>query len=377
MNFEIPTSKPYIGNAELKKIKNVLNSGWLGMGKETYEFENKLKEFLTAKNVIAVNTGTSALHLALSAINAGPGDEIIVPSLTFTATIQAIMQTQATPVFADICEETLNIDTNKIKQLITKKTKAIIPVHFSGLPCKMNDLLDIHKKNPKIRIIEDAAHAFGSYYNNKKIGSFGDITCFSFDPIKNITCGEGGAIVTADNNLTKIIKKKRILGINKDTWSRHKENQPWIYSVDCLGFRYHMSNINAAIGICQLERFNKIEKRKRNIVKYYDKHFKKINQITIPHRDYENTSYFNYVIKIKTKRNKLILFLKQKGIHASINYLSNHTQPFFKQFHRKLPITEKLEKQIITLPLYYGLKQKEIKYIIEQIYLFFDQEVKK
>lgn len=359
----IPVSRPSIGAEELAQVNEVFKSGWLGLGKWALQFENELKNFLEAKNVIAVNTGTTALHLVLDSCGITYGDEVIVPSLTFVASVQAIMLTGATPVFCDIEEDTLNMDIKDMSKRITAKTRAIMPVHYGGLPCKMDDILEIAKKH-KLRVIEDAAHAFGSAYKNKKIGSFGDLTCFSFDPIKNITCGEGGAIATADGKLAQLIYKKRILGIDKDTWSRYKHKRDWFYNVTTLGFRYHMSNINAAIGLVQLKKIDKFINRKKEIVKMYDDEFKKIRVIQLLSRDYENTAPFNYIVKIKKDRDSLMEFLKKAGIDSGVHYIPNHLQPFFKRYATSLPVTERVWRQIITLPLFYDLAEEDVKKVI-------------
>ncbi|HDZ77337.1 MAG TPA: DegT/DnrJ/EryC1/StrS family aminotransferase, partial [Candidatus Omnitrophica bacterium] len=337
----IPVSRPSIGEDELLAVKEVFESRWLGLGKWVFEFEAKLKDVTGAKNAIAVNTGTTALHLALDSIGIKPGDEVIVPSLTFVASIQAIAVCNAKPVFCDVDGDTLNCNVADIKRRITKKTRAIMPVHYGGEPCDMDSILKLAKEH-NLRVIEDAAHAFGSIYKEKPIGSFGDLTCFSFDPIKNITCGEGGAITTADDDVSKLLYKKRILGIDKDTWSRYKHKRDWFYNVTTLGFRYHMSNINAAIGLVQLEKLDEFIERKRWIIKLYDEEFKKINQIGLLYREYENMAPFNYVIKIHKQRDELMTFLKTKGIDSGVHYIPNHLQPFFKSSGDSLPVTEEV-----------------------------------
>jgi len=360
------TSRPSVGKEELSQIGKVLDSGWLGMGSLVFEFENKLKEFLGAKHVIAVNTGTSALHISLDALDLKPTDEVIVPSLTYVSSIQAIVASRAKPVFCEVCPDTLNIDINDMKRKITGRTRAVMPMHYSGLPCLMDEILKI-TKSKNIKVVEDAAHAFGSYYKGKKIGSFGDITCFSFDPIKNITCGEGGAVVTADDKLAEKIIMKRILGIDKDTWHRYKNKRSWSYDVKVAGFRYHMSNINAAIGIEQLNKFKKFIQRKKEIVKKYDQAFRDISQISLLTRDYKNTAPFNYIIKVKDSRDALIDFLKTKGIEAGIHYIPNHLHSFFAPYRIKLPVTEKLYGEIVTLPLYYDLSSKDVNSVIKAV----------
>lgn len=369
----IPVSRPSIGEDELAQIGKVFDSRWLGLGAWVSKFEDRIRDFIGAKNAIAVNTGTTALHLALDSLGIGRGGEVIVPSLTFVATIQAIVMTGAKPVFCDIDPDTLNVDINDVRRRITKRTKAVIPVHYCGLPCDMDALLDLSKKH-SFKIVEDAAHAFGSVYKGKKIGSFGDITCFSFDPIKNITCGEGGAITTSNASLAQIIYKKRILGIDKDTWSRYKHKREWFYNVVTLGFRYHMSNINAAIGLAQIEKFPMFMNKKKEIVKKYDEAFGKINGVELLKRDYANTAFFNYIIKVRKARgarNELMEFLKKRNIDSGVHYIPNHLQPFFKEYRRNLPVTQRVWNEIITLPLYYDMRDEDIDAVIGSVREFF------
>ena len=371
-NYEelMPVSRPSIGDEELEEVRKVFATRWLGMGAWVFKFEEKLKKFTGAPHAIAVNTGTTALHLALDSIGVKKGDEVIVPSLTFVASAQAIMATGAKPVFCDIEKDTLNMDVSDMCKRITKKTRAIMPVHFRGLPCDMAAILRI-ARSKKIRVVEDAAHAFGSYYKGKKIGSFGDVTCFSFDPIKNITCGEGGAITTRDAKLAHLIYKKRILGIDKDTWNRYKHKRDWFYNVSTLGFRYHMSNINAAIGLVQIGKFNKFNARKREIARSYDDAFKRIKDITLLQANYEDAAPFNYIIKTR-KRDALMAFLKERKIDSGVHYIPNHLQSFFSKFKARLPVTEKIWKEIITLPLYYEMSDKDVDRVIDAVKEFFN-----
>jgi len=359
-------SRPSIGEEELKAVGEVFKSGWLGMGATVKKFEDELKQLIGVKNAIAVYTGTSALHIAMDACGIGRGDEVIVPSLTFTASVQAIIMCGASPVFCDVCEDTLNMDIDDVRKKINKKTKAVMPVHFSGLACDMDALMEL-KAGHGVRIIEDAAHAVGSSYKGKKIGSIGDITCFSFDPIKNITCGEGGAVTTNDDGLADTIMKKRILGIDKETWVRYKEKRSWFYDVTTSGFRYHMSNINAAIGLEQLKKFGRFNERKKYIVKKYDGAFKGIEGIKIPHRNYEETAPFNYIIMVEGSRQEIMDFLESKGVGTGVHYLPNHTQQFFKKYYTKLPVTEKVEGAILTLPLYYDMKEGDVELVIASV----------
>jgi perosamine synthetase len=357
----IPVSKPSLGREELLEVKKVFNSSWLGLGKWVKEFECRLREFLGAPHVIAVNSGTSALHLALESLDIKKDDEVIVPSLTFVATVQAIIMAGAKPVFCDIEEETLNMDVLDASSRITPRTKAIMPVHYGGFPCDMEKIFEIAKKR-KVKVVEDAAHAFGSYYKGKKIGSFGDIICFSFDPIKNITCGEGGVIATTDDEIARTIYKKRILGISNDTWSRYKHDRDWFYAVTTNGFRYHMSNINAAIGIAQLAKLEKFSKERRLLAKKYDAELGKVDGVVLLERDYDNIVPFNYVIRAKN-RDDLMKYLKEQGIDSAVHYIPNHLQRFFANNTTKLPVTENVWQELITLPLYCGFTEDQSRVI--------------
>ncbi len=365
----IPVAKPSIGEEEIEEVRKVFESGWLGMGAWVKQFENAVSDFIGAKHVIAVNTGTSALHLALVACGIKSGDEIIVPSLTFAASIQAIVATGAVPVFCDVEPDTLNADPADIEKKITSGTKAIMPVHYRGYPCNMEWISEI-AKSKKLRVIEDAAHAFGSKYKGRKIGSSGDITCFSFDPIKIITCGEGGAIVTNDESIAEKTRKARILGISKDTWSRYKHERSWFYDVESIGFRYHMSNINAAIGLVQLKKFPVFLQRRIEIVRLYDENLKDARGVKLLRHDYESMAPFCYIIRVE-KREELMAYLRENNIDTGIHYIPNHLQSFFSKFSVRLHTTEQVWNEILTLPLYYELKDQEVLMICEKIKSFY------
>lgn len=361
----LPVSRPSIGQEELREVEKVFSTGWLGLGSTVFEFENKLKDYLGARHVLAVNTGTTALHIALDAFGIKAGDEVIVPSLTFCASIQVITALGATPVFCEINPENLNINIADVKKRITDKTKAIMPIHYCGQPCEMDELFEIGKNN-NILIIEDAAHAFGSLYKGKKIGSFGDATCFSFDPIKNLTCGEGGAVALSDDKMAELLRTKRILGIDKDTWHRYKNERAWFYEVTTQGYRYHMSNINAAIGLAQFEKVDTFIKKKKEIVKKYNDAFMNIDGIKILSWNLKETAPFTYIVRVLNgAREELIAFLNGKGVGTGIHYIPNHLQPFFQSFAASLPITEQVGEEILTLPLYYDMTDEEVRTVIK------------
>lgn len=367
----IPVSRPSVGQEELEEIGKVFVTGWLGLGSVVFEFENKLKSYLEAKHVIAVSTGTTALHLALDGFGIGNGDEVIVPSLTFCASIQVITAVGAKPVFCDVNPSTLNMDVADVQKRITKKTRAIIPVHYCGNACDMDALLEIADSNC-IVVIEDAAHAFGSSYKGRKIGSFGHATCFSFDPIKMITCGEGGAIVLSDDEVAEDIRRKRILGIDKDTWHRYKNQRSWFYEVVTQGYRYHMSNINAAIGLVQIKKLGKFINKKREIVKLYNESFSQIKDLELIDWNLDQTAPFTYIMRVLGgRRDKLMDFLKTCDVGSGVHYIPNHIQPFFKRYSCHLPQTEKVLEEILTLPLYYDMTKTDIDKVVGSVKSFF------
>jgi len=367
----IPVSQPSLGPEELNAVKKVLDSRWLGMGAVTKEFEDAIAEFLggvSTNHIITVNTGTSALHLALDAAGISAGDEVIVPSLTFAATIQAITALGAVPVFCDVEGNTLNLDVIDAERCFTPKTKAILPVHYRGVPCDMDRILDF-AQNRHMRVIEDAAHAFGSFYKDRRIGAFGDLTCFSFDPIKNITCGEGGAISTRDPELADRLRRKRSLGIDKDTWSRYRNERLWFYDVTEQGYRYHLSNINAAIGLVQLRKFDVMNQRKIVIAQRYDAAFKSTSAIKLLRTPYEGLAFFTYIVRVlNEERESLMKHLKESGVDSGIHYIPTHHFSFFKAFlKRPLPQTEMLYKQILTLPLFPEMTDDQTDHVINAL----------
>lgn len=367
----MPFSRPSIGTKELAAVQSVFESGWLGFGELTVQFENELMRFLDPSchtSVVAVNTGTTALHLALEAVGIRSGDEVILPALTFVAPAQVVTALGATPVFCDVQEDTLNLDPADLARCFSARTRAVIPVHLRGQACDMAAILAACQ-NKSVRVIEDAAHAFGSRYKDQKVGGFGDLTCFSFDPIKNITCGEGGAITTRDAEFSELLKRKRMLGINKSAWSRQKKGETWLYDVSEQGFRYHMPNTNAAIGLVQLRRFEKLQGRKNQIAQIYDKTFHSLPGLKTIATNHQETSLFNYTLRVLGgKRGDLMEFLAVRGIGSGINYIPVHHFTFFQPLARRpLPTTDLLYDQILTLPLFADMTDMDIERVTDTV----------
>ncbi|NLD47002.1 MAG: DegT/DnrJ/EryC1/StrS family aminotransferase [Clostridiaceae bacterium] len=362
----IKVSQGCLGEEELHAVKEAFEYGYFGHAYKVEQFERELQAYLGNGHVVAVNTGTSALHLALDALGIGEGDEVIVPSLTFVASFQAISMVGATPVACEVSPDTLLMDMQDVLTLITDRTKAIMPVHYAGNPCDMEQLLRL-KESRGIRIIEDAAHAIGSLYKGKKVGSFGDISCFSFDSIKNITCGEGGAIVCREKALADKMRIKRTLGIE-----RHPGTERWLYEVSEQGYRYHMSNINAAIGLEQLKKLDTFINRRREICIRYQKAFENIAGIKMLAVNYQEVAPHVFVIRVLNgRRNDLIEHLRNCDIETGLNYIPNHLHPRYKQKDKAFPVTEQLYQEIITLPLHCRLSDQDVDFVIESVTEFF------
>ncbi|MBT3510182.1 MAG: DegT/DnrJ/EryC1/StrS family aminotransferase [Nitrospina sp.] len=369
----IKIARGSFGEEELEEVRSAFDYGYLGLGHKVDEFENELKKFLNANYVVATNTGTSALHLALEALEIKPGDEVIVPSLTFVASFQAISAARAVPIPCDVYPDTLLMDMEAVNEKISKRTRAIMPVHYGGNPCDMKTLLEI-KKDRGIRIVEDAAHAFGSTYFGKKIGGFGDITCFSFDSIKNITCAEGGAIVCNEPGLVEKLKIKRLLGIDrKNQTSLSWKERGWSYDVVDQGFRYHMSNLNAAIGLAQLKKVETFISRRREICVQYVSEFKNISSVQLLPVDYSVVAPHIFVILVLgNKRDKLIQFLKDRDIESSVPYVPNHLHSFYRT-NTSFPNTDKVFNEILALPLHTELSDEDVWVVISSVKEFFSK----
>ncbi|MBP9490082.1 MAG: DegT/DnrJ/EryC1/StrS family aminotransferase [Aliarcobacter sp.] len=368
---KIRLSKSTIGQEEKNAVMSVLDKEYLGMGEEVKNFENDIKEYLqTSKEVICVSTGTSALHLAIEALDLGCNDEILVPSLTYIASYQAISGANVKPISVDVCEDTLFIDLKDAKKRLTPNTKAILAVHYASSSKGMNEVYEFAKEN-NLRVIEDAAQAFGCKRDGKKVGVDGDIICFSFDGIKNITSGEGGAIITSDEIIIQRVKDTRLLGVEKDTEKRYQGQRSWDFDVIHQGYRYHMSNIFAAIGIAQLKKIDKIEKTRKTIVTYYLENLKDIEELNLLNFNYDEIISHIFVIKTN-KRDKLREYLLSKNIECGIHYKPNHMLTKYKSNY-SLPVVEKIYEEILTLPCQLDLTREEQDYVIKTIKDFFNE----
>lgn len=369
----IPISRPYLDDFELEAVRQVFNSRWLGMGAVTKKFEASLSEFLGAKHVIAVSSGTAALHLALEALELRTGDEVIVPSLTFVSSVQAIMAAGAHPVFCEVSADTLTMDMEDMFHRVTSRTMAVMPVHYGGQACDLDKLLP-WGQSQRIWVVEDAASAFGSSYQGRKIGTLGDVTCFSFDPTKNITCGGGGALVTDNDEVARRVIPRCNVGIDVDSWRRIHRERNWLYEVVTLGYRYRMGDLNSAIGLAQLKRFEEFRARKQAIVKFYDEMFQDLQGLLLISHNLEEIFPYSYVIRVPhQRRDALMVHLRKQGIGTSVHFIPNHLQPIFANFRVSLPVTERLFAELLTLPLYFEMTDAEVETVVKAVREFFEK----
>ena len=366
---KIRLSKSVVGELEKRALFKVIDDGYLGMGYFVKEFEEKLKHYIGARHVVCVNSGTAALHLALMATGITHGDEVLVQSLTYIASFQAITAAGAKPVSCEIIPETCTIDLKDAEKRKTNKTKAIMPVHYAS---RLGDLEKIYEfaANHGLRVIEDAAHAVGTTYKGMKVGSFGDIICFSFDGIKNITSGEGGAVVTGDGKVAQYVMDARLLGVQRDTEKRYEGQRSWEFDVSHQGYRYHMSNLFAAIGMVQLERFEKEFKPKRQMLaKRYYEAFKDIPDIILFPNGYDEIVPHIFPIRVlRGKRDGLRQYLLDNNIECGIHYYPNHLLTYYGARKGELSITEQIYSELLSIPLHPDLTEEDHDRVIKCIY---------
>lgn len=364
----IRLSKSSIGNAEKRAVEKVLDHEYLGMGAEVKEFEERLELFFERPAVCIAN-GTAALHLALEACDIGLGDEVLVQSLTYVASFQAISATGAVPIACDIDPSSLTIDCDDMERRLTARTKAVMPVHYSGGAGALEQIYAFSRRHG-LRVIEDAAHAFGTVYQGQRIGGFGDIACFSFDGIKNITSGEGGCIVTDDKEVLQKVKDARLLGVERDTSKRYAGRRSWDFSVSRQGWRYHMSNIMASIGLTQIERFSDFATKRRQLARLYDSLLSQCSHIqSIPH-DYASVVPHIYVVRIKGLLNRKALrdSLEKSGIQTGVHYQPNHTLSLYCNPHAlPLPTTDLVYPELVSLPLHPELTEDDAFFICSKL----------
>lgn len=370
----LPFCSPNISTNEIDEVVDTLKSDWITTGPKTKEFERQFAEYVGTKYALAVSSATAGMHLALIASGIGKGDEVITTPYTFAATANVIIHSQATPVFVDIDKDTFNIDPAKIEEAITDKTKAIIPVHFAGQSCQMDEILEMAKRH-KLIVIEDAAHSISSEYKGKKIGSIGDVTAFSFYATKNLTTGEGGMVTTNNDELAEKIAILSLHGISKDAWKRYGKEGSWYYEIMYPGFKYNMTDIQASIGLHQLAKIEEFLKIRLEYVRMYQDAFEELPQIITP-KDITpgRHAWHLYCILINSEtinRDKVIEALSAEGIGTSVHFIPIHLHPFYRDtFGFKkgdFPNAEWVYEREISLPLHPKLTKKDVQDVIRAV----------
>jgi len=373
----LPFSRPTIEEEDVQGVIDCLRSGWITTGPIVLNFEEEFKKYVGSRHAVALSSGTAGLHLAYMAAWIGPGDEVITTPFTFAATVNMILLNGARPVFVDIERESFNIDVSRVKEKITHRTKAIVPVHFAGQPCDMDEILAIARRH-NLLVIEDAAHALGTRYKGRMVGSIGDIAVFSFHPTKNITTGEGGMVSTDNAEYAEKVRLLRFHGIIKEAWSRYRAEGSPQYEVQLPGFKYNMMDIQAAIGLHQLRKLDRFLEIRSRYAMMYDKAFAGIPEIITPGKvPYEaDHAWHLYTIlididRLRRSRNEFIARLKEENIGAGIHFPAIHLQPYYRKafgFKRgDYPNAEYVSDRILSLPLFPGMTEGDVEDVIAAV----------
>jgi dTDP-4-amino-4,6-dideoxygalactose transaminase len=370
----VPVYRPYLASEVQDAAKWALEAGWLGMGKLTRQFEEALEAYLEldGRYVVSTNSCTEAMHIAARLIGLGPGDEVICPSFTYVAGHQAISRTGADVVFCDVEDRHLSIDPDRVAELITDRTRAILAVDYLGLPCRLEEIMTIAHAHG-LRVIEDAAHAFGSHGASGRVGSFGDITCFSFGPVKTITTLEGGAVVTPNEDDVQVLRELRHLGINADTDARYRNQRNWEFDVVRQGYRCHLGSVPAAIGLAQMPLVDEFIANRQRYCRFYDEAFSDLDSVQLFETDWESVAPYIYVIRVEAKvRADLIEHLKRLGIATGIHFLGAHNFGFYKDCRRgDLPVTDRVTQQVLTLPMHPYMDESTLVRVADGVRSFF------
>lgn len=373
----IPFHRASVGEEEVRAVSEVIRSGWLTMGPKTFEFEKEFARYVGARDAIAVSTGTAALHLALEAAGVTSGDEVLLPTTTFTATAEAVIYTGARPVLVDIDPLTMNIDPEDAARRITPHTKAIIPVHLGGRPCDMHQI-DALARRHDLRVIEDAAHALPSKYQDRNIGQISEFTCFSFYATKTLTTGEGGMITTDNSAAAERMRVMRLHGIERDAWKRYRGNGSWFYRVLQAGFKYNITDIQSAMGLVQLAKCDAMKQQRSAVAARYLEAFSTCEELVNPFvSDDRQSSWHLYILRLRLDRlsidrNDFVDSLARQGISCSVHFIPLHLQPFYQETFGyrpgDFPVAESEYRSCFSLPIFPGMSDAEIKHIINAVF---------
>ncbi len=372
----LPYALPLIENDDIEAVVDSLRSNWVTKGPKTVEFEKRFAEYIGVKHAIAFNSCTAGLHTALIAAGIGEGDEVITTPMTFAASANVIIHAGATPVFVDIDPITMNIDPNKIEEKMTPRTKAIIPVHIAGFPCEMDEIMAIASKH-NLFILEDAAHAVHTRYKDKMIGSIGDATAFSFYATKNLMTGEGGMVTTNNDELAEKLRVYSLHGMSRNAWNRYTAKGSWHYEITFPGYKYNMTDIQAALGLTQLGKLQSMQSTRESIALRYNQAFSTIPELEIPFdSEYARHAWHLYIIKlnlekISVDRAEFIELLREENIGTSVHFIPVHLHPYYRDTFGLergfMPQAENVYDRIISLPLYPKMTDTDVQDVIEAV----------
>jgi dTDP-4-amino-4,6-dideoxygalactose transaminase/lipopolysaccharide/colanic/teichoic acid biosynthesis glycosyltransferase len=372
----LPFHVPLIEEDDIRAVREVMESRWITTGPKAAQFEQEFARFAGARHAIAVNSGTAALHVGLEAIGLREGDEVIVPTLTFAATAEAVLYFKARPVLIDCEPDTFNLDPALVERNIRSRTRAIVPVHFAGHPCDMARLFAIARKHG-LKVIEDAAHALSARYQGRMVGTLGDMTCFSFYATKNITTGEGGMVTTENDAWADRMRIMRLHGISKDAWKRYTAEGTWKYEILAPGFKYNLTDMQAAMGLTQLAKCHRMWARRNEMAQRYTDAFQPLDAFEVPSvRSDVQHAWHLYVLRVcpgvlSIHRDRLIEELKQRGIGTSVHFIPLHTHPYYRNRWRyrqgDFPVAEDYFDRCISLPLYPAMSYEDQTRVIDAI----------
>ncbi|UCF79338.1 MAG: DegT/DnrJ/EryC1/StrS aminotransferase family protein [Candidatus Eiseniibacteriota bacterium] len=372
----LPFSLPMLGDEEKAEVLKVLDSGWITTGPRAFEFEKKVAAYVGASEAVALSSCTAALHVSLAVLGVGPGDEVITSTLTFCSTANVIIHLGAKPVLVDVRSDTLGMDPVEVEKKMTAKTKAIIPVHYAGHPCRMDDI-DSLAASRSVPVVEDAAHALGAEYRGKKIGSLSRLTCFSFYPIKNITTAEGGAITLNDRELADKIRLYSLHGMSKDAWKRYSSRGAWYYEVLYPGFKYNLTDLQAALGLHQMDRLDGFLARREHIASLYDEAFSECEEVSSLHveRDVKHARHLYPILlnleKLSIDRGRFIDELRAENIGTTVNFVPVHMHPYYRDTFGygpgDFPVAEDAYERVISIPLYPRMTDEDANDVMEAV----------
>jgi len=362
----IPLFRPSVGEEEISALRETFKTGWIGLGPKTAEFEKKFAEYIGVKHAIGLNSCTAALDLALRA-NEFKGGEVLIPAITFVSTAHAALYNNLKPVFVDVDPDTFCIDVEDMKEKITGNTRAVIPVHVGGHPCDMDPIMEVAREKG-ISVIEDVANATGGEYKGRKLGSIGDMGCFSFEAKKNMTTGDGGMLTTSDSALIDKMKRLRWVGINKGTWERASSPRySWQYDVDILGYKYNMNDIHATLGLVQLAKLDRMNEKRREIAAFYRKELSNEGWLKCPvEKEWAKHVYWLFILKI-AERDDFVEYMSKNGVTTGVHFMPIPLHPLYKNFESKIPVAMDVWKTIVDIPMFPDLAKTDMQKVVSVI----------